>query len=81
MVRKLYRVYYTTYFDEKHAEVIKRLKETYGKVVDHPSKVLPEFRYVEVLVDKEGLEDEIKDIVSSIIGSKNVKVDWIDTSK
>ena len=80
-MKKLYRIYYTTYVNEKHIEVLKELRKRYGNVVDHPSKVLPEFRFVELLVGKEGLGDEIKSLVSSIIGSRNVKVDWIDTSK
>ncbi len=80
-MKKLYRVYYTTYDDEIHLKVVKALKEKYGGVVEHKSKVLPEFRYLEVIVDKEGLEEEIKSLVSEIIGSSNVRVDWIDTSK
>ncbi len=80
-MKKLYRIYYTTYFDERHKDVIKKLKECYGEVIDHPSKVLPEFRFIELIVDKKGLENDIKNLVSSIIESKNVKVDWIDTSK
>jgi uncharacterized protein YlbG (UPF0298 family) len=79
-MKRLYRVYYTVYDDDLHAKVLHELRK-YGEVVDHPSRVLREFRFVEVLIDQEGLENEIKELVANIIGTKNVKVDWIDTSK
>jgi len=80
-MKKLYRVYYTTYDDKLHLEVVARLREKYGTVVEHPSRVLHEFKFIEVLTDVEGLEDEIKKLVRDIIKSENVKVDWIDTTK
>lgn len=78
--KKLYRIYYTAYYDSEHEEVKRKLKEKYGvEPVDIKSSVLPEFRFLELPIAKEGLQDEIAKIVSSIVGSKYVKVDWIDT--
>ncbi len=78
--KRLYRIYYNTYDDSVHSRVIEALEREFdGRVVDHPSKVVPEFRFVELLVDRPGLEERIRELVSSIAGS-NVKVDWIDTS-
>jgi len=81
-LKRLYRVYYNTYSDEKHREVVRELEARYGaKIVDHPSRILPEFRFVEVYLDRPGAKDEILNIVRRITGSRHVKVDWIDTSK
>ncbi len=83
VAKKLYRVYYNTYSDEAHRRVIEALKRELGaEVVDHPSRVLPEFRFVEVLKPEPGLEERIRDIVKSVLGDSagEVKVDWIDTS-
>ena len=67
--------------DETHKKVLGELKSRYGvEVIDHPSVVNPEFRYVELLLPEPGRESDIRNIVSSIIGSSRVKVDWIDTS-
>ncbi|ADL18753.1 hypothetical protein ASAC_0346 [Acidilobus saccharovorans 345-15] len=78
--KKLYRIYYTTYYDSEHEEVKRKLKEKYGvEPADIKSSVLPEFRFLELPIAKGGLEKEISELVSSIIGSKYVKVDWIDT--
>ncbi len=78
--RRLYRVYYTVFDDGAHENVVKALRE-YGEVVYHPSRVHPEFRFVEVITDRPGLEDEIAETVKSTAGVMHVKVDWIDTSK
>ncbi|MCE4612795.1 MAG: hypothetical protein F7C07_03050 [Desulfurococcales archaeon] len=81
-MKRLYRVYYNTYDDGKHEEVKRELGSRYGvRVLDHPSRLLPEFRFVELFLDKPGLEEEIANIVREITGSKHVKVDWIDTSR
>jgi len=62
--KKLYRVYYTTFRDDAHKAVIEALKRELGaEVVDHPSRVLPEFRFLEVLKDEPGLEGRIREIV------------------
>jgi hypothetical protein len=81
-LKKLYRVYYTTYSDEAHDRVKRELEARYGaKVVDHPSRLLPEFRFLELHLDKPGLRDEILKTVREITGTRHVKVDWIDTSR
>lgn len=81
--KKLYRVYYNTYSDTLHLKVVEALKRELGAdVVVHNSRVLPEFRFVEVLKPEPGLEDKIKRIVMEVLGEKqgDIKVDWIDTS-
>ena len=80
-MRKLYRVYYTTYDDDAHRKVLEELRKRYGNVVDKKSRVLQEFRFIEIYIDKEGLGDEIASVVRGIPGVTGVKVDWIDTSK
>jgi len=83
LLRRLYRVYYTTYDDELHARALEELRKTYGnnRVIEHKSMVLPEFRFIEVLVDKEGEANKIAEIVRRVVGVDRVKVDWIDTSR
>lgn len=81
-MKKLYRVYYNAYKDEDHKRVIEALRERLGaEIIDHPSRVVPEFRFIEVLLEEPGLEEEIRAIVSSLLGSERVKVDWIDTGR
>jgi len=81
-VRRLYRIYYNTFDESLHEQVKTRLAEKYqAEVVDHKSIVHPDFRFVELYVDRPGLEEEIRDLVRSIVGSLYVKVDWIDTSR
>ncbi len=79
-MRRLYRVYYSVFDDEVHKEVIEEIKKTFNtEVVDHPSKVHPDFRFIEVFLEEPGHEEEIAGIVRVKIGSPHVKVDWIDT--
>ncbi len=78
--KRLYRIYYTTYSDDLNKRVIETLKERYGiEPVYFKSIVLPEFRFLELHLSKPGLEKEIASLVSSIVGSSYIKVDWIDT--
>ncbi len=77
--KKLYRIYYNTYSDEVH-ERVKQALSTLGNVVDHPSRVHPEFRFVELLVEEPGLEEKIRSLAAQA-GVKNVKVDYIDTTR
>ncbi|MCE4608083.1 MAG: hypothetical protein F7B61_03890 [Caldisphaeraceae archaeon] len=80
--RRLYRIYYTVYDDKVNELVISSLEEKYGsKVSVISSKLVPEFRALELYLDKKGLSNEIKELVSSIINSKYVRVDYIDTSQ
>jgi hypothetical protein len=81
-VRKLYRVYYNTYSDELHRRVVEELSRRFGvRVIDRSSRVAVGFRFLEVFLDKPGFEEEIRSIVSSVIGDVRVKVDWIDTGR
>ncbi|MEM1927267.1 MAG: hypothetical protein QXS85_00800 [Acidilobaceae archaeon] len=78
--KKLYRVYYTTYSDELHDKVKKTLASKLGvEIIDYPSRVNPEFRFLEVLLSEPGRGDEIAEVVNTILGCKQAKVDWIDT--
>lgn len=78
--RKLYRVYYTTYFNELHEEIKRALARRLGvEIIDYPSRVNPEFRFVEVLLREPGREGEIKNIIDSILGCECSKVEWVDT--
>ncbi len=81
-MKRLYRVYYNTFDDSLHEKVKESLREKYkAEIVDHKSIVHPDFRYIELLLETPGLEEEIRDHVRALIGSMYVKVDWIDTSK
>ncbi|MCE4623603.1 MAG: hypothetical protein F7B11_02510 [Caldisphaeraceae archaeon] len=80
--RRLYRIYYTVYDDKVNEIVISSLEKKYGSKVNViNSRLVPEFRALELYLDKKGLSDEIKELVSSIINSKYVRVDYIDTSQ
>jgi len=81
-VQKLYRVYYNTYSDELHRRVVEELSRRFGvRVIDYRSRVAVGFRFLEVFLEKPGLEEEIRSIVSSVIGDVRVKVDWVDTGR
>ncbi len=81
-MKRLYRIFYSVFDDQLHETVKKELEARFkASIVDHKSKVHPDFRYVELFLEEPGHEDEIRDLVSSIIGNMHVKVVWIDTSK
>ena len=81
-MRKLYRVYYNTYSDELHRRVVEELSRRFGvRVIDYRSRVAVGFKFLEVFLEKPGLEEEIRSIVSSVIGDVRVKVDWVDTGR
>ncbi len=80
--KRLYRIYFTTYDDATNQRVLEALEAKYGvKPRYYRSSVLPEFRFVELPLDKEGLSDEIKKLVADLVHSQYVKVDWVDTSR
>ncbi|MEB3788153.1 MAG: hypothetical protein GSR78_05280 [Desulfurococcales archaeon] len=79
-MKRLYRVYYNTFDDEIHERVKREIEERIGgRVVDHPSRVHREFRFIEVYTEDKGREDEIRDLVRSLAGTMYVRVDWIET--
>jgi uncharacterized protein YlxP (DUF503 family) len=81
-VRKLYRVYYNTYSDELHRRVVEELSRRFGvRVIDYGSRVAVGFRFLEVFLEEPGVVEEIRSIVSSVVGDVRVKVDWIDTGR
>ncbi len=81
-MKKLYRIYYSTYDDNLHEQIVNKLEAKYKtKVVVHKSRVHPDFRFLELFLDEPGKEDEIRDLIVSTLGSEWVKVDWIDTSR
>ena len=78
--KRLYRIYYTEFDDGTHLRVLSALKEKYGvDPRDIKSIVAPEFRFVELPIERPGLEAELADLVRSITRSSYIKVDWIDT--
>ncbi len=80
--KRLYRIYYTAYDEDAHRRVIELLSSKYGVTPKEiRSSVAPEYRFIELPLDKDGLVDEIKSLVSDIVKSQYVKVDWIDTSR
>ena len=80
-MRRLYRIYYDSFDPRVHRRVLAELRSKYGvEVVDHESRVNPEFHYVELLLEEPGREEEIESLVREVVGSSTVKVDWIDTS-
>ena len=81
-MRRLYRIYYSVFSDEKHREVISEIKKQFGvEVVDHPSRVHPDFRFIEVYLNEPGHEEELSGLVRLKAGTMHVKVDWIDTTR
>ncbi len=81
-MKKLYRIFYNTFDEEVHNKIKTLIAERYGaKIIDHPSRVHPDFRFIEVLLETPGLEEEIRDLVRGLAGTLHVKVEWIDTTK
>ncbi len=81
-MKKLYRIYYNTYDEDLHERVKETLRERYNaEIIEHKSRLHPDFRYIELLLEKPGLEEEISSLVKNIVGSIHVKVDWIDTTR
>jgi hypothetical protein len=61
---------------------VEELSRRFGvRVIDYRSRVAVGFRFLEVFLEEPGVEEEIRSIVSSIIGDVRVKVDWIDTGR
>ncbi|GAB6147850.1 hypothetical protein JCM10135_03910 [Stetteria hydrogenophila] len=80
--KRLYRIYYTLFDDDKHKLIVAELKKRYGRVVDHKSIVHPEFHYVELFNETPGLEEEIASLIKSkAANAMGVKVDWIEIRK
>ncbi|MGC9071110.1 MAG: hypothetical protein ACP5HK_00205 [Acidilobus sp.] len=80
--KRLYRIYYTTYDDGLNQKVLELLEAKYGvKPRYFRSTLVPEFRFVELPLDREGIVDEIKQLVANAVRSQYVRVDWIDTSR
>jgi len=77
--KKLYRIYYNTYSDEVH-ESVKEALSSLGEIVDHPSRVHPEFRFIELLVEEPGLEEKIRELAAKA-GVERLKIDYIDTTR
>ncbi|AFH42509.1 hypothetical protein IOK49_03390 [Fervidicoccus fontis] len=77
---KAYRIFYTTFYDDDHENVKKKLNELIGiEALDHKSFV-KEFRYLEYRSEslKPGLEEEIRRIAEEVLGKKSyIKVDFI----
>jgi len=81
-MRRLYRIYYNIFDDKIHNEILKEIRESFNaEVIDHPSKVHSDFRFIEVFLDEPGHEDELAGIVKVKAETLHVKVDWIDTSR
>lgn len=81
-MRKLYRVYYNTYSDELHRRVVEELSRRFGvRVIDYGSRVAVGFRFLEVFLEEPGVVEDIRSIVSSVVGDVRVKVDWVDTGR
>lgn len=81
-MRRLYRIYYDSYSDEEHLRVLEELKKRFGaEVIDHKSSLLSEFRFVELLLPEPGRAEEIQSLISSLLGGRRVKVDWIDATR
>jgi hypothetical protein len=79
--KKLYRIYYTAFDDKINEIVVNELKEKYKTNINIIKSILvPEFRALELNLNKEGFSNEIKELVSSLTNSKYVRVDFIDTS-
>ncbi len=80
--KRLYRIYYTTYDENLHRKVLEALTSRFNVTPrEIKSTVLPEFRFLELSLEKEGLEAELRQLVAEIVKSQYVKVDWIDTSR
>lgn len=76
--KRLYRIYYNTYSDDKHRMVIEELKKRFScEVIDVKSTVLPEFRFLEVIYEADNKSREIEEIVRRIVGTRWVRVDRI----
>lgn len=80
MVRA-YRIFYTTYNEDKHAKILEILREKLRKEPIVHVSMIKEFRYVEFKGDdlQPGLEREISESVKQVLGEEAyVRVDYIN---
>jgi len=79
---RVYRIYFTVFDREKYVNIINYLKEKYGEVKPIESKVVPEFKFIEIRggnidpnILKKELEEKFKlrfkvDVVNIVLPSR-----------
>jgi hypothetical protein len=61
---------------------VEELSRRFGvRVIDYGSRVAVGFRFLEVFLEEPGVVEDIRSIVSSVVGDVRVKVDWVDTGR
>lgn len=75
---KVLRIYFTEFNEAQYRRVIEKLESLGFKVVEHKSRVVPEFRYLEVLDFKGDLEAVKNEISQLIEASQYLKVDLVE---
>ncbi len=72
------RIYFTSFDDEKYRQVLDEIRTAAGeeRVVEHPSRVVSEFRYVEVKDVDKGFVEKLEEILRKHLSK--FKVDYLE---
>lgn len=72
------RIYFTLFDDEKYRRVLEEVRVVAGegRVVEHPSRVVPEFRYIEVRGVDKGFVEKLEEILRRHLSK--FKVDYLE---
>ncbi len=72
------RIYFTLFDDEKYRRILDEVKAVAGEgsVVEHPSKVVSEFRYIEVKGVDKGFVEKLNEVLRKHLSK--FKVDYLE---
>ena len=74
MGKKLYRVYLTLFDRKEFERVVEGLKRRFSKVEARESRLVPEFKFIEVFEERDGFEDVIRETIISSLGRNDVTI-------
>lgn len=74
MGKKLYRVYLTLYDREEFSRLTEALRKRFSRVKVYESKLVPEFKFLEIHAEEDGLEGSIKEEVYRSVGRRDITI-------
>ena len=74
MRKKLYRVYLTIFDPNEFEKLVKTLRSKFSRIEVHQSKLVPEFKFIEIYEERSGLEDLIKRTILDALGRNDITI-------